>query len=41
MANLGVNLAIFDGDKIRLTKREDFEIWCLPGGEVDPNEYFG
>jgi ADP-ribose pyrophosphatase YjhB (NUDIX family) len=38
MANLGVNIAILDGDKILLTKRDDFEIWCLPGGEVDPNE---
>ncbi len=38
MANLGVNIAILVGDKILLTKREDFEVWCLPGGEVDPNE---
>jgi ADP-ribose pyrophosphatase YjhB (NUDIX family) len=36
--NLGVNIAIFQDDKILLTKREDFEIWCLPGGGVDPNE---
>ncbi|CAN5696976.1 hypothetical protein BH10CHL1_BH10CHL1_44310 [soil metagenome] len=38
MANLGVNIAILTDNKILLTKREDFEIWCLPGGEVDPNE---
>jgi len=38
MANLGVNIAIVVDDKILLTKREDFEVWCLPGGEVDPNE---
>lgn len=38
MTNLGVNIAIIVDDKILLTKREDFEVWCLPGGEVDPNE---
>ena len=38
MANLGVNIAILNGDQILLTKREDFEVWCLPGGAVDPNE---
>jgi len=38
MANLGVSIAIIADGKILLTKREDFEIWCLPGGEVDPNE---
>ncbi len=38
MASLGVNIAILTAGKILLTKREDFEIWCLPGGEVDPNE---
>ncbi|MFN8493535.1 MAG: NUDIX domain-containing protein [Caldilineaceae bacterium] len=38
MANLGVNIAILVEDQILLTKREDFEVWCLPGGEVDPNE---
>jgi ADP-ribose pyrophosphatase YjhB (NUDIX family) len=36
--DLGVNIAIFADDRILLTKREDFEIWCLPGGGVDPNE---
>lgn len=35
---LGVNVAIFQDDHILLTKREDFEIWCLPGGAVDPHE---
>jgi ADP-ribose pyrophosphatase YjhB (NUDIX family) len=36
--DLGVNVAIFANNQILLTKREDFEIWCLPGGGVDPNE---
>jgi ADP-ribose pyrophosphatase YjhB (NUDIX family) len=38
MVDIGVNVAIIDNGKVLLTKREDFEIWCLPGGEVDPNE---
>ena len=35
---LGVNIAIFQDRKILLTKREDFEVWCLPGGAVDEGE---
>lgn len=23
---------------VLLTKREDFDVWCLPGGAVEPNE---
>lgn len=38
MANLGVNIAIFQDGKILLTEREDFEVWCLPGGGVDDRE---
>ncbi len=38
MASLGVQLAIIDGDRVLLTMREDFEVWCLPGGGVDPGE---
>lgn len=38
MVDMGVEIAIFDGDSILLTMREDFEVWCLPGGAVDPNE---
>ncbi len=38
MAVLGVNVAIFRRGKILLTQREDFEVWCLPGGHVDPGE---
>jgi ADP-ribose pyrophosphatase YjhB (NUDIX family) len=36
--NLGVNVAIIQDGHILLTKREDFEVWCMPGGAVDPNE---
>lgn len=38
MISLGVNLAILQNGKILLTKREDFEVWCLPGGAVDEGE---
>lgn len=35
---IGVNIAIFKEDKLLLTKREDFEVWCMPGGGVEPGE---
>lgn len=38
MPGIGVNIAIIDGDQVLLTQREDFEVWCLPGGGVDPGE---
>lgn len=38
MINLGVNVAVFQDGRVLLTQREDFEVWCLPGGGVDPGE---
>ncbi len=39
MPSLGVNIAILnDAGEILLTRREDFEVWCLPGGAVDDRE---
>jgi len=38
MPVLGVNVAIIREGKVLLTKRRDFEVWCLPGGEVDAGE---
>jgi ADP-ribose pyrophosphatase YjhB (NUDIX family) len=38
MITLGVNIAILKEGKVLLTQREDFEVWCLPGGAVDENE---
>ncbi len=38
MPILGVNVAIIQEGKILLTKRRDFEVWCLPGGEVEAGE---
>ena len=35
---IGVNICIIQNGKILLTKREDFEVWCVPGGAVDPGE---
>jgi ADP-ribose pyrophosphatase YjhB (NUDIX family) len=35
---IGVNIAIFQGKQLLLTQREDFEVWCLPGGKVEPGE---
>jgi ADP-ribose pyrophosphatase YjhB (NUDIX family) len=34
----GVTVAIIEGDHILLTLREDFEVWCMPGGEVEDGE---
>jgi 8-oxo-dGTP diphosphatase len=38
MPILGVNVAIIQNGKVLLTKRRDFEVWCLPGGEVNAGE---
>lgn len=38
MVTLGVNVAVLRDGAVLLTKREDFEVWCLPGGHVDPGE---
>jgi 8-oxo-dGTP pyrophosphatase MutT (NUDIX family) len=36
--NVGVNTAVFHEGKVLLTKRDDFRIWCLPGGKVEDGE---
>ena len=38
MAILGACVAIIESGKILLTQREDFEVWCLPGGHVESGE---
>lgn len=39
MPTVGTNVAIIDEKgRILLTKREDFEVWCLPGGGADFGE---
>jgi ADP-ribose pyrophosphatase YjhB (NUDIX family) len=32
-----INAILRDG-KLLLTRREDFDVWCLPGGSLDPGE---
>jgi ADP-ribose pyrophosphatase YjhB (NUDIX family) len=38
MPGLAVNIAVIHQGQVLLTKREDFEVWCLPGGGVDEGE---
>jgi ADP-ribose pyrophosphatase YjhB (NUDIX family) len=38
MPGLGVNTAIVRDNRILLTLRPDFEVWCLPGGSVEADE---
>ena len=38
MANVAVNVAVIHDGKILLTKREDFEVWCMPSGGVEDGE---
>ena len=40
MGTIGVNVAIFRDGKILLTKRDDFHVWCMPGGHIDAGETF-
>jgi ADP-ribose pyrophosphatase YjhB (NUDIX family) len=35
---LGVNVAVVAEGRVLLTLREDFEVWCLPGGQVEAGE---
>ncbi len=36
--NVGATVAIIEDGQILLTKRDDFEVWCLPGGGADAGE---
>ena len=38
MPGLAVIVAMIHDGKVLLTKREDFEVWCLPGGGVEEGE---
>lgn len=40
MPMYGANVAVFKDDLVLLTRREDFEVWCLPGGHKEPDETF-
>ena len=38
MPGLAVIVAVLNDGSVLLTKREDFEVWCLPGGGVEDGE---
>ncbi|HLZ10667.1 MAG TPA: NUDIX domain-containing protein [Chloroflexota bacterium] len=38
MIDLGVAVAVFEGAMVLLAKREDSDVWCLPGGAVEDGE---
>jgi ADP-ribose pyrophosphatase YjhB (NUDIX family) len=38
MPGIAVNVAVIQEGKVLLTKREDFEVWCLPSGGVEDGE---
>jgi ADP-ribose pyrophosphatase YjhB (NUDIX family) len=38
MAKLSVQIAIIHHDEILLIKREDFQVWGMPGGSIDSGE---
>lgn len=38
MPSVAAIVAILNDGKILLTRREDFEVWCLPGGGVEDGE---
>jgi ADP-ribose pyrophosphatase YjhB (NUDIX family) len=38
MSGLGVQVAVIQEDKVLLIRRRDFEVWGLPGGEIDAGE---
>lgn len=40
MTSVGVNVTILKENEILLIKREDFKVWCPPGGGIDPAENF-
>jgi hypothetical protein len=40
MGTIGVNVAVFRDGRILLTKREDYHVWCMPGGHIDPGKRF-
>lgn len=40
MGTIGVNVAVFRDGRILLTKRDDFHVWCMPGGHIDRGETF-
>ena len=40
MPSIGAGVAIIENDQILLTKRQDFDVWCMPGGQIETGESF-
>ena len=38
MPTFGVNVVVFCDEKVLLTLRSDFPVWCLPGGAIEAGE---
>jgi ADP-ribose pyrophosphatase YjhB (NUDIX family) len=38
MPTLGVLAVVIENDRILLTQRDDFAVWCLPGGAIEDGE---
>lgn len=38
MVNVGTAAVVLSDHQVLLVKREDFEVWTLPGGAIDPGE---
>jgi ADP-ribose pyrophosphatase YjhB (NUDIX family) len=38
MPGIAVNVVVIHEGKVLLTKRDDFEVWCLPSGGVEDGE---
>jgi 8-oxo-dGTP diphosphatase len=38
MATLGVQVVVMQADQVLLIQREDWQVWALPGGSIDPGE---
>ena len=36
--SIGATVVIVREGQVLMTKREDYEVWCLPGGHSDPDE---
>lgn len=38
VSKLGVNVAVIEQGRILLIQREDFEVWAMPGGDIEHGE---
>lgn len=38
MLTFGVNVVVLKNEKVLLTLRSDFPVWCLPGGAIEDGE---